>query len=164
MALDLETLRKDVDDYLTESQVPVFYGARQMMDTLNQVAWDVEKHPDFREFIKSGRDAGAKLLVFSYRAFSLDQVDDALDQVEDSNMTRDEKRGFESRLRQLQGYEGFTCSLELSFTLDGDVYTFELRTDWYEALTQIQAELDVIGEAEDEDGQDGSLGGYFSKN
>jgi hypothetical protein len=164
MALDLETLRKDVEDYFTEVQIPVFYGTRQMMDTMNEVSWDTERHPDFRDFLKAGQEAGAKLVVFSYRAFSLDQVDEALDMVEDSNLTRDEKRGFEARLRQLQGYEGFTCSLDLSFTLEGDIYTFELRTDWYEALTQIMAELDMIAEGEEENGQDGSLGGYFSKN
>lgn len=164
MALDLETLRKEVQEFLEESGIPVFYGYRQMLDAINQVSWDVEMHPDFREFVKAGRKAGVKLMVFSYRAFSLDQIDEALDQVEDSNLSREEKRSFETRLRQLQAYEGFTCSLELSFSMESDVYTFELNTDWYQAMNQILAELDAIADEEENGNDDNSLGGYFSKN
>ena len=163
MALDLETLRKEVQEFLEESEIPVFYGYRQMLDAINQVSWDVETHPNFRDFVAAGRKAGAKLMIFSYRAFSLDQIDEALDQLEDSSLGRDEKRSFENRLRQLQAYEGFTCSLELSFSLDSDVYTFELHTDWYEAMNQIVAELDALAD-EEENGPDETLGGYFSKN
>lgn len=163
MALDLETLRKEVQEFLEASNTPVFYGYRQMLDAINQVSWDVETKPDFREFVNTGKAAGAKLMVFSFRAFSLDQIDEALDQLEDSSLSRDEKRSFETRLRQLQGYEGFTCSLELSFSLESDVYTFEVHTDWYEAMNQILAELDAIAE-EEESGPDDTLGGYFSKN
>lgn len=163
MALDLETLRKEVQEFLEESDIPVFYGYRQMLDAINQVSWDVDVHPDFREFVAAGRKAGAKLMIFSYRAFSLDQIDEALDQLEDSSLSREEKRGFENRLRQLQGYEGFTCSLELSFSIESDVYTFELHTDWYAAMNQILAELDALTDDE-ENGPDETLGGYFSKN
>ena len=163
MALDLESLRKEVGEFLEESEIPVFYGYRQMLDAINQVSWDVEAHPDFRDFVKAGRKAGAKLIVFSYRAFSLDQIDEALDRLEDSSLSREEKRSFENRLRQLQGYEGFTCSLELSFGLESDVYTFELHTDWYGAMNQIVAELDTLAD-EEEDGPEDTLGGYFSKN
>ncbi len=101
----------------------------------------------------AGRKAGAKIMIFSYRAFSLDQIDEALDQLEDSSLSREEKRGFENRLRQLQGYEGFTCSLELSFSIESDVYTFELHTDWYAAMNQILAELDALTD-EEENGPD----------
>ncbi len=103
-----------------------------------------------------------KIVTFYYRSFSLDQIDSALDQLEDTNLTREEKRSFETRLRQLQAYEGFTCAVELSFSVDGQVYSFELHTDWYEALNDILAELDAASEEEEED--DGTLGGYFSKN
>jgi hypothetical protein len=162
MALDLETLRKEVEMFLDQSGTPVFHGYHRMLDALNQISWDVDGHPDFREFIEAGRKAGAKIIVFSHRAFSLDQIDDALDQLEDSNLTREEKRNFETRLRQLQAYEGFTCSLELSFNLDGQVYLYELYTDWYQAMNDILAELDALVDVEEEG--DDTLGGYFSKN
>ena len=166
MATDLETLRKEVEAYLEQSQVPVFYGYRPMLDAMDQVSWDVDEHPDFREFVKAAQKAGAKILVFSHRAFSLDQIDDALEQLEDSDLTREEKRGYETRLKQLQAYEGFTCSVELSFSLESSVYTFEMHTDWYEAMNQILEELDALTEEVEEiEGPDeSSLGGYFSKN
>ncbi len=162
MALDLETLRTEVQAYLDEQRLAVFHGYHQMPDALNQVAWDAELHPDFREFVSAGQKAGAKLFVFHHQAFSLDQIDEALDELEESDFTRDEKRNLEARLRQLKDYEGFTCSVELSFCVDRLIYMFELHTEWYDALAEILAELDVA--TEDEEADDGSLGGYFSNN
>ena len=162
MALDLETLRTEIQAYLDELGVAVFHGYHRMSDTLNQVAWDTEFHPDFREFMGAAQMAGAKIFVFHHQAFSLDQIDEALDQLEESDFTREEKRNFEARLRQLRAYEGFTCSVELSFCIDGLIYVFELHTEWYDVLAEILAELDAATEEEEED--NGTLGGYFSNN
>jgi hypothetical protein len=162
MALDLETLRTEMQTHLQEFGIPVFYGYHRLLDTAAQVSWDTEGHPDFREFLETGRLAGAPLIVFNYQSFSLDQIDDALDQLEESDFTREEKRNYETRLRQLQAYEGFTCSVQLSFTLDSRLYIFELNTDWYQALAEIVNELDVATEESDE--EQGPIGGYFSNN
>ncbi|MBV8905550.1 MAG: hypothetical protein JOZ22_18120 [Acidobacteriia bacterium] len=162
MALDLETLRAEMQAHLDESKLAVFHGYHRMLDSLIQVYWDTEGHPDFREFLATARKAGAKLIVFHYQAFSLDQIQEALDQLEDADFTREEKRNFETRLRQLQAYEGFTCSLELSFSLEGHIYLYEQHTDWYQSLNDILAELDAAIEI-DEDEADG-LDEYFSKN
>ncbi len=140
----------------------VFYGYHRMNDALNQVSWDTELRPDFKEFLGAARKADAKLIVFHYEALSLDEIDEALDGLEDSELPREEKRSFETRLRQLQAYEGFTCSVELSFSIESRVYMFELHTEWYEALSDILAELDAAADEEETD--DGTLGGYFSNN
>src|SRR3954454_71930 len=157
MALDLESLRGEIQSYLDASDIPVFFGYHRTIDALTQIAWDVESHPDFRDFIAAGRKAGAKLIVFTHLAFSLDQIDEALEQLEASDLTREEKRNFETRLKQLQAYEGFTCMVELSFTLEPAVYVFELRTDWYNSLNDILAELDIATE-EEESADDDPLG------
>lgn len=162
MALDLETLRAEIQAYLDDSRLAVFYGYHRMVDTLNQVSWDTEGHPDFKQFLGTAAKAGSKLIVFHHQAFSLDQIDEALDRLEDSEFTREEKRSYETRLRQLQAYEGFTCAVELSFCIDGHIYVFELHTEWYDALNDILAELDVAAEEEQQD--NGTLGGYFSNN
>ncbi len=164
MAIDLETLRKDVQDFLEASEMPVIFGQRQSYDTSTEVSWDVERHPDFREFVAAGRKAGAKLIVFCQRSFTLDLIDEALDQLEDSPLTREEKRGFEARLKRLQAYEGFTSSLELSFSIDGQLYVFEQHTEWYESMNQILDELEGVAQVEEESGENDSLGGYFSRN
>jgi hypothetical protein len=163
MALDLESLRTEMEAYLEDSGLAVFHGFHRMPDSLVQVTWDSAAHPDFREFLGAGQKAGAKLFVFHHESFSLDQVDEALDQLEETDFTREEKRSYETRLRQLQAYEGFTCAVELSFSLEGRVYVYEAHTDWYQALHDIVAELDAAL-VEDEDEDDGSMGGYFSKN
>lgn len=163
MAIDLETLRQEVQAHLDGTGLAVFHGYHSMLESLNQVSWDTERHPDFREFVKAADKAGAKIITFYHRAFSLDQIDAALDQLEETDFSREEKRSLESRLRQLQAYEGFTCSVELSFCVENQVYLFEVHTDWYETLNDILAELDVAVEEEEGD-DEGTLGGYFSKN
>jgi hypothetical protein len=161
VALDLERLRADIQTYLEKTGLPVFYGYRRSADTLGQIYWDTQQRPDFRDFVTVAQNAGAKLIVFHHRSLGLDQIDDALDQLEDSELARDEKRNFETRLRQLREYEGFTCSLELSFSTGGETYAYELHTEWFEALNDILAELDSTLEEEE---QNGTLGGYFSNN
>lgn len=141
----------------------IFYGYAGMSDALNQVSWDTQRHPDFKQFLAAGRRAGAKLIVFHHEALSLDELDDALDRLEESDFASEEKRNLESRLRQLQAYEGFTCRIELSFSVDSRTYIFELHTEWYDALNDILAELEAA-EEEQEPGDHGSLGGYFSNN
>ncbi|MBV9405572.1 MAG: hypothetical protein JO211_09535 [Acidobacteriaceae bacterium] len=162
MALELESLRKEIQSYLEHSGIAVFYGYSQMTDTLNQVSWDTEQHPSYKEFIAAARKAGAKLIVFHHQAFSMDQIDDALERLEETDLPREDKRNLESRLRQLQPYEGFTCSVELSFASDGRIYVFELHTEWYEALGDVLAEIEAA--AEEEESGDSTLGGYFSNN
>jgi hypothetical protein len=163
MAVDLETLRADIQAYLDDSGLAVFHGYYDGLDSTAHVSWDTEGHPNFRDFLAAGEKAGVRLFVFHHDAFSLARVDEALDQLEDSDLTREEKRSYESRLRQLQAYDGFTCSVEISFTLDGRVYIYEMHTDWYEALTDIVAELDATFSEEEDEG-DGPIAGYFSKN
>jgi hypothetical protein len=166
MAIDLEQMRVDVEAYLEKMNWPVFHGYHRMVDALVQVNWDTNRHPDFREFVECAKKAGAKLIVFYYDSFSQDKIDEALDQLEVCDLTREEKRSYESRLRSLQAYEGFTSTLHLSFALDGRMFLFDLRADWYEALDDILMDLDVASaDLEEEEGSDGPVGGgYFSNN
>jgi hypothetical protein len=162
MALDLETLRTEILAHLHSSGMAVFHAGHRALDPLNQVYWDVDGHPDYRAFLVVAKQAGAKLISFHHHTLSVDQIDEALDDLEESELPREEKRSYEKRLRQLREYEGFTCSVELSFTLENKIYVFEVHTEWYESLTDILAELEAATEDEEED--DGTLGGYFSNN
>jgi hypothetical protein len=163
MALDLETLRLELQAHLEELGIAVFHGYGQMADTLGHVYWDVHGHPDFREFLQVGQRAGAKLFVFHYQSLSQAELDEASEYLEEAEVSREEKRQYENRIRELQVYEGFTCSLALSFEIDGRVYVYELSTEWYQALTELLSELEAVSnEADEED--DGPMTGYFSKN
>jgi hypothetical protein len=100
-------------------------------------------------------------MVFHQRTFMSDQVDDALEQLATCNLPREESREFEQRLTGMRGYDGFVCAIELSFDHEGRVFLFDLRTEWYDELTEILDEIQVLtSDAED----DASMGGYFSKN
>lgn len=163
MAQDLESLRADIQSYLDDSGLAVFHGYDHAIDGADQISWDTLRHPNFREFLSAGQKAGVRLFVFHHEAFSLDRVDEALDQLEETDFTREEKRNYETRLRQLQAYEGFTCSVELSFSLEGRLYVYEAHTDWYQALSEILSELEATLEDEDDEGER-PISGYFSNN
>jgi hypothetical protein len=61
----------------------------------------------------------------------------------------------------MRGYDGLVCAIELSFDHEGRVFLFDLRTEWYDELTEI---LDEIQALTSEIENDASMGGYFSKN
>lgn len=166
MALDLETLRTEMLAYLRNSGMPVFHAAHRGLDPLNQVYWDVSSQPDYRAFLAVAKQAGAKLIHFFHHTLSSEQIDMALEELEETDLTREEKRNYEKRLRSIRDYEGFTSSIELSFCLESMFYVFEVQTEWYTSFTDILAEIDAMGEEEeDEDARrDDSLGGYFSNN
>jgi hypothetical protein len=165
MAIDLEKARVDVEAYLLAKGIPVFFGYDQMTESFIHVSWDTEKHPDFRDFVAAAASAGVKMMVFHAESLSESSIDEALDQLEVCDFSRDEKRNYEKRLKALQGYEGFTSLLSLSFTLDGRVYQFELHSDWHDTLEDIWMELDAAsGEMPDEENSEGPVGGYFSNN
>ncbi len=165
MAIDLEKTRVDVEAYLQEKGIPVFFGYDQMTESMIHVSWDTEKHPDFRDFVGTAATAGVKLMVFHSESFSESSIDEALDQLEICDFSREEKKNYEKRLKALQGYEGFTSLISLSFTLDGRVYQFELHSDWHDTLEDIWMELDAAsGELPDDSPGDGSVSGYFSNN
>ena len=92
MPQDLEKLRSEMEAYLQQSGLTIFYGSHRVLDTLLQVSWDTERYADFQKFIDTARSAGAKLMIFTQQSFSLDQIDGALDQLEECDFTREEKR------------------------------------------------------------------------
>ncbi len=165
MAIDLEKMRADVEAYLLQKGIPVFFGYDQMSDGLIHATWDTERHPDFREFVGTAASAGAKLMVFHIESLSESSIDEALEQLELCDFTRDEKRNYEKRIKSLQGYEGFTSLISLSFSVDNRIYKFEVHSDWHDTLEDILMELDAAsGDYSEDESDDGPVGGYFSNN
>ncbi|MBV9266310.1 MAG: hypothetical protein JO061_09100 [Acidobacteriaceae bacterium] len=165
MTMDLQTLRTDIQSYLEQSNLAIFHGFPNLQEQVS-VYWDTERHPDFREFLHAAEKAGATLVVFYYEQFTQDEIDDAFDDLETALLGREERRQYESRMRELQKYEGFTCELELSFSLTGRVYMYKIRTDWYREWEDITSELDLAADenTEEEDSEDDPMSGYFSTN
>jgi hypothetical protein len=163
MALDLETLKTDVETYLEQSPLAVFYGL-QGFDEHVSLYWDTEREPDFRKFLAAAEKAGVKLVIFDHDRFVQEEIDEAFDTLDECSFSREERRGYETRMRELQKYEGFTCLVDLSFTLDGRLYSYRVQADWYSEWRNVVGELELLTDVGEESEDDDSLPGYFSTN
>jgi hypothetical protein len=163
MRQDLRALKDEVEQYLRSHNFAVFHGYPRLSDHTPVCYWDSDHYPDFRGFLDTARVAEVKIISCHHRTFSGEVVDETLERLESCEFPNDVRRNLESRLKELRGYEGFLCSLELSFDLAGRVYLFETQTEWYEDFLNIAAEIDSALD-EDEDEGEGPLGDYFSRN
>jgi hypothetical protein len=162
--LNLDTLKQEVLEYLDSAGFAVFHGHPGGLEGPPVVLWDTEHHPDFRMFLEVARKAGINLVVYSTREFEAADLDDLLAQLDDCELTREERRDYESRLRGLRIFDGVTCSLDLAFDHHSRLYVYEAQPDWYEDFLGVEDEI-VSRMADEEDLDEGdSLPGYFSKN
>lgn len=162
MDINLNTLKRDIEEYLERAGLAVFRSTPGAMEGLDMVLWDVEQYPDYQMFLETARKAGSAMVIFATREFEAEDIDDALEQIEESDMERDEQRDVQSRLREMRAYVGVTCSLELAFDHQNRLYVYEVRPDWYDEFLGIEEELMAHLPGEDDLGE--SLGGYFSRN
>ena len=166
MDLNLDTLKLEIQEYLTSKQFAIFRSSPGGLEGNPMVMWDAEKHPDYQMFLEVAQKAGVQLILFGSREFDGDELDDLLEQVSACDLPRDEQREMESRLRELRPHSGHTCSLELAFDHHSRLYVYEVRPDWYQEYLGLEEEiferLTDGGESDEDD--DSSLGGYYSKN
>jgi hypothetical protein len=161
--LNLDTLKREILGFLEEAGFAVFYSNAGALDGgPGMVLWDTEHHPDYQMFLDVARKAEVKLILFGSREFEVSDVDELLEQIEMLDLPRDEQRDFRSRLRDLRGYEGQTCSIELAFDYNQRLYVYEVQPDWYEEFLELDEE--ILSRAADEDDDDEPYDGYFSKN
>jgi hypothetical protein len=164
MDLNLDTLKQEILGYLEHSEFAVFRSAPGGLEGLPMVLWDSERYPDYQMFLETARKTGAKMILFAAREFESSEIDESIEQLEECDLSREDRRDLESRLRELRIHEGVTCSLELAFDHHARMYVYEVRPDWYEEFLNIGDEISVHlpgGEEGEED--DGSFG-YFSNN
>jgi hypothetical protein len=161
MNQNLDTLKTEIEAYLKKNGFVVFYGYSRGLDAWPEVRWDTVHYPDYRKFLDVAQQLGVKLIVFHHREFSSAVVDRALEEL--STLEYEDQRQLEGRLRELRMYDGFTCSVEVSFEHGESMFLFELTTDWYTDLNDILEELDMSGNNDDDEDEE-PFGGYYSKN
>ena len=165
MDLNLDTLKREILEYLEASGLAVFHSSPGGLDTHGMVVWDTERHPDYQTFLDVAVKSETRVVIFAAREFEPSDIDDLTAQIEDLDLTRDEKRDYEKRLRALRGHEGVTCSIELAFDYHSRLYVYQMQPDWYEEFLGVEDEiLSLISDPEGVDDDDEPLGGYFSKN
>lgn len=162
MDLNLDTLKREILEYLETGGFAVFHSTSGGLEGLPMVVWNSEEYPDYRMFLDTARQAGVKLILFASSEFGSEELEEAKSELQDCDLSREERRDLESRLSDLRIYEGVTCSLELAFDYQSHYYVYELRPDWYDEFLSIGDEIDahLPKPADDDD----SLGGYFSNN
>lgn len=163
MKPNLDVLKPEIELYLEEKEMAVFYGYTRSLDTVPVVYWDCDQYPDYHQFVQSAQAVGAKMLVFHQREFYSEQVDDALERLNTCHLPSQESRSYEERLNEMRIHEGSVCAIELSFDREGRVYLFDLRTEWFEEFSDMLDEIQVLAADSDDSGDD-SITSYFSRN
>ena len=162
MDLNLDTLKREIVEYLDSGGFAVFHSSPGALEGLPMVLWDTQRYPDYQLFLEVARKSGTAVILFATREFESADVDELVERLNESSLPRDERREYESRLREMRIYEGVTCSLELAFDYNSRLYVYEVQPDWYEEFLAVEDE--IVTRLDDEETDDDSLGGYFSKN
>lgn len=165
--LNLETLKNEILGYLENSDFAVFRSHAGGLEGLPMVTWDTERCPDYRAFLETARKVGEKLILFASRELNEEELDEAVEELADLEITRDERRDLETRLAKAQRHLGATCSIEIAFGHNSHLYVYEARPDWYDDFLDACEEISSVLTLEDdseETGGDGLGGGYYSNN
>ncbi len=164
MRSNLDSLLNEIQEYLQTRDIVIFQSFPRSGEPGTSVYWDTERHPDFREFLGAAEAAGVRMVTLYSRELEEDLIEDALEQLTGAAIDRDERRSMESRLKEIRGYAGFTCQIELSFDLAARTYVFDLRTDWFDDFNDLVDRIEDSYDDEDEGETPMSGGGYFSRN
>ncbi len=166
MRQDLDTLKNEIEQSLARHGFVVFRGHFRGGEGLGEIYWDSARYPQASDFLEAASRLGAKMIVVHDRALTSAMLVEAMENLDAAELPRDEHREIERSISKLGGFEGFTCSLQLSFDFERTTYLYEARTKWYEEfltlLDDLDAAIDVGGEGDDE--EPGPIGGYFSNN
>ena len=165
MDLNLDTLKREILEYLDSTGLAVFHGRPGGLEGQPMVLWDVERHPDYQAFLDVAVKSETRVIIFASREFQSSDTEDLLAQLDDLDVDRDEKRDYQKRLRELSVHEGVTCTLELAFDYHSRMYIYEMQPDWYDDFLSVEDEImSLISDSDDMEDDDEPLGGYFSKN
>jgi hypothetical protein len=162
MNLNLDSAYSQILAEVKSRKLAIFYGEPRSPEMSQAVYWDVEQHPDYREFLDAAAAAGVTMVAVHSFKFAAESINEALDELEESELDRQERRDIEASLLELRKHEGRVANIELAFHLAGCNYIFDLRTPWYDEFGALRERID---ESFDESGGEEPLGpGYYSKN
>ena len=110
MKPNLDTLKTEIEEYLEQAGLALFYGYSRSFDALPAVEWDCDQYPDFRLFVKAALTAEAKIIIFHQREFASELVEDALEQLAGCDLPPEECQELEQRLNDLLEYLVGLCA------------------------------------------------------
>jgi hypothetical protein len=160
MELNLELVRAEIEEYLESSGIAVFHAFPGIDEDAPVVQWDTDHYPDYRPFLAVAEAAGIRMVALHANEFRDEVLDEAQKRLEYSTIGGADRTTMERRLREMRRYNGFTCQIELSFDMAPRSYVFDLRTEWFQELSDM---LDEIEEAS-ESPEPPAPSGFFSNN
>ena len=161
MKNNLDSLDSEILAFLEAQNLAVFHCELRSPDPTLAVFWDIEQHPDFRDFIRAAAQCDARIVTVFTRRFRAEQIEDALEQLAESDVEPRERRSLEKEIKAMHVYEGRVCAIELSFVHSQREYIFDLQTDWFDEFGELMDRIDTSFLGPEDDLLDG---GYFSKN
>jgi hypothetical protein len=163
--LNLDTLKRSIAEHLEQSEFAVFHHDPGVFDASLVVTWDTETYPDYQMFLDAARKLGIRMILFASREFAEAEIGEAEEELEESEMPREDRREYAKALKGFREHAGAVCSLELAFQYETHFYLYELSADWYDDFVGISDEVMAFGAGPDDDEVDsGSMGGFYSKN
>ncbi|MBM3734609.1 MAG: hypothetical protein FJW39_02385 [Acidobacteria bacterium] len=164
---DLESIRAKAEAALASGDF-VVYPAQAKNPGHEYTYWDTERSPSVLDFLGVASKLGIRLITVSQEVFTSRALAGSMEDLREATISRDELREFERELKRFQGYDGFLCVLQFSFTHEGRPYTFHLETPWYseylDLIDQVGDLLDTFEDDDDDDDEPGGRFGYLSKN
>jgi hypothetical protein len=162
MTTNLDSLLPDIFDSLKERGLAIFHCEMRAPEPQGAVYWDVDQHPSHEDFLEAATIAGVKIVTLFSRRFSEDQIEEAKEQLEESDLDARDRRTLELKLRDLRAHEGHVCHIELSFSQGSREYIFDIRADWFEEYGDLMDRIETSFMVPDDDSP--LDGGYYSKN
>ena len=159
--LDLDRMRNEMQGYLRLSGLPVFYGLGGP-DEENYTYWDTRTYPDWRQFMDVAKESGARLLVFSSTVLQVEDVDMALEHLEEAAMEREERSQFLDRLNILRLHEGQAAWVRIAYEHEGRWFAYERIATWYDEYRDMMEEINSCLPDMEEDVEPGP--GFYSPN
>ena len=164
---NLDSLKQELLDYIAAEEFGLFKGQTGGTEGFPKIYWDTERYPEYQAYLNVAKIAGVSVIIFAHREFEAAEIDDALEQIQDCELGRDEQRSIESNLADLRAHVGSTCVIEMGFSYQGHIYVYDLTTEWFQSFMDISDLLLAASSANEDDGEDesdSSFGGYYSKN
>jgi hypothetical protein len=164
--IDLDTLKQEILAFLDASSFAVFRSYPGGLEGMPLICWDCERFPDYRMFLEAAQKLHVQLILVATREFEQSEIDEEVEELDSSDMPRDERRSFDTRLAKYKKYTSQTCSLELAFDHNSRMYVYEVHPDWYDEFVELSeeiAEAVEIGEPGDDE-EEGGMGGFYSNN
>ncbi len=165
MDIDLDNLKREILEYLEASGFTVFRSYAGGLEGLPMVGWDAEAYPDYRMFLESAKKVGANLILFASTQFdAAEEIDGQLEELEDCEVSREDRREYERRLREYRVHDGTTATIELGFDHNSRLYVYEVAADWYEEYMELEEEITSLLPAPSGEEDESGMGGFYSNN